>query len=310
MGDVLLSPLAQYLPSAGANIIISPDGVLSNIPFETLSYKKGILIDSVDVSYVPSLSVLHLMHNRSNSEVVEKDLFAVGAVDYGRYMADSTVKDRGFPLKRGNERAAVIAEMGNIKWNFLSGTDEEVQNVATLFPGRSNVLKGTQASERTLKEMDKRGELKNYRYLLFSTHGLYVPPQPELSSILLRPDDTPSNGRYEYNGYITVGEWMGYHLNSDLVYLSACESGLGKFQAGEGIVGIPYGLTIAGNKSTVMSLWNIGDRFAADFTTEFFARLSQGKTPKTALNETKREYMSDRRYGNPSIWSAFLLYGE
>ena len=311
LGDVLLAPLAQYLPSAGANIIISPDGVLSNIPFETLAYKNGILIDGVDVSYVPSLSVLQLMHNHGNAEVVKrKDLFAVGAVDYGRYMADSTAKDKGLHLRRGNERAAVIAEMGNFKWDFLPGTDKEVHNVAALFPGRSNVLKGRQASERNLKELDKRGELKNYRYLLFSTHGLYVPPQPELSAILLKPDDTQSNGRYEYNGYITVGEWMGYHLNSDLVYLSACESGLGKFQAGEGVVGIPYGLTVAGNKSTVMSLWNIGDKFAADFTTAFFSKLAQGKTPKAALNETKREFMTDRRYGDPSIWSAFLLYGE
>lgn len=309
LGNKLLSPLSEYLPADANNFIISPDGVLANIPFETLAYKKGIFIDEVDVSYVPSLSTLQLMINRKTAVANgKKEIFAVGAVDYGRYAAKS--EERGFPFERGGDRAAILAKMGDMKWNYLPWTGEEVKSVAALFPRSSVVLKGKDASERRLREMDRSGELANYRYLLFSSHGLYVPPKPELSAILLRPDDNQKDGAYEYNGYVTVGEWMGYNLNTDLVYLSACESGLGKFESGEGVVGIPYALTVAGNKSAVMSLWNVGDKFAADFSTEFFTKVSKGDTPKTALSKTKREFMKDRRYGNPSVWSAFLLYGE
>lgn len=315
LGNVLLRPLAEYIPVNANNLIICPDGVLSNIPFETLSYGSGILLDKADVSYVPSLSVLKLMNERGekNKAILSRsDLFAVGGVDYGRYNVKKTKSADFFPLTRGNteEFTSVITKMENLKWNLLPNTEEEVNNAAMLFPDSSEILTGIYASERNLKELDKKGELKKYRYLLFSTHGIYVPPKPELSSILLRPDDKQIEGRYEYNGYITVGEWMSYHLNSDLVYLSACESGLGKFQAGEGIVGIPYGLTVAGNKNTIMSLWNIGDQFAAHFTSKFFAKLSQGKSIKSALNETKRECRVNRKYNHPSFWSAFLLYGE
>lgn len=312
IGSVLLSPIDEYIPKEGVDLIISPDGPLSNIPFETLTSRDGLLIERADVSYVPSLSVLKMMRQRGKSKGAGgRTLFAVGAVDYGRYSASKGGRGVRLSPERGGEPLAwAISKMEGLRWDFLPNTGDEVKNVAALFPRRCDILSGIHASERSLKEMDRRGELKKYRYLLFSTHGMYVPPRPELSSIILRPDDTPRGGHYEYNGYVTVGEWMGYHLESDLVYLSACESGLGRFLDGEGIVGVPYGLTVAGNKSTVMSLWNIGDRFASDFTTGFFTRLSQGKSPKAALSETKRRFIADRKYSSPSLWSAFLLYGE
>ena len=72
---------------------------------------------------------------------------------------------------------------------------------------------------------------------------------PTLSSSIVLSQEFNDD---ETDGYINVGEWMGYDLRSHLVYLSACESGLGGYQAGEGIVGISYVLTVAGNKDTVM----------------------------------------------------------
>ena len=105
---------------------------------------------------------------------------------------------------------------------------------------------------------------------------------------------------------------MGCDLKNDLVYLSACESGRGSYQAGEGIVGIPYALTIAGNKDTIMTLWKVQDSNAtAEFTAAVFEKLRSGKTEAAALNETKREFLSrsDGTYRDPSVWAAFLLYG-
>jgi len=104
---------------------------------------------------------------------------------------------------------------------------------------------------------------------------------------------------------------MGYNLRSDLVYLSACESGLGKDEAGEGIIGLPYALCIAGNQDTVMSLWKINDEASAEFSTEFFQKLNAGMGPSKALNETKRAFMKSARkeFSDPSVWSTFLLYG-
>ena len=86
---------------------------------------------------------------------------------------------------------------------------------------------------------------------------------------------------------------------------------MGKYQAGEGIVGIPYALTIAGNKNTVMSLWKVYDEATVEFVSTFFKKIRAGKSSFIALNETKRELLkSDNQiYSNPAVWASFLLYG-
>ena len=314
LGKILLSPLEKNLPPDATDWIICPDGVLATLPFETLQYKNKNLLDSAEISYVPSLSVLKLMSERGEQNKnlnSRQSLFAVGGVDYGRYSAtEDGNKNFQFRGSLRGDYESVLNKMNDLKWKFLSASASEVDNVAKFFPNDSTKLEGRDATERKLKQLDSSGELKNYKYLLFATHGMYVPPKPELSSILFRPDDNPVGNRYEFDGYVTVGEWMNYHLNSDLVFLSACESGLGKFQAGEGVVGIPYGLCVAGNKSTIMTLWNIGDKSTEKFTSTFFAKISQGKSAKTALTETKREFASSQQFANPSIWSAFVLYGN
>ena len=115
----------------------------------------------------------------------------------------------------------------------------------------------------------------------------------------------------EEDGYVAVSEWMGMNLNSDVVFLSACETGLGKCQAGEGLVGIPYALTIAGNKDTVMSLWKVYDAYTPEFVSTFFKKLKEFKTAFIAINATKREFLrkSDAMYSEPAVWLAFVLYG-
>ena len=76
-------------------------------------------------------------------------------------------------------------------------------------------------------------------------------------------------------------------------------------------MGIPYALTLAGNKDTVMSLWKVDDEATAEFTSAFFEKLKNGQTEVDALNETKREFLkkNNSKYSSPSVWSAFLLYG-
>ena len=143
--------------------------------------------------------------------------------------------------------------------------------------------------------------------VLVNTEEDFDDARPELNSIVL------SQGlrNKDFDGYITVGEWFGYNLNSDLVYLSACETGLGEYQSGEGIIGIPYALTVAGNKDTVMSLWKVDDTVTSKFVPTFFQKLREGKSEVQALNETKREFMKipNPKFNNPSAWAPFLLYG-
>ena len=334
-------PSLKTFASNSSHWIISPDAELNLLPFETFIYHDKMLIESVDVSYVPSLAVLNLMKKRAIKNAYlgqSKELFAMGDAVYGNGKSatshDSKLpeffiklldKIKGFfsisdnnndlSISRGSQleffdklrsKSDETPDMTSLRWNDLPGTARELDNVSTLFENKDIYRKG-QVTESNLQNLNHNYELSKYKYLLFATHGFFVPDMPEISSIVLSQNFDDDNT----DGYITVREWMEYDLRSDLVYLSACESGLGGYQAGEGIVGIPYALTVAGNKDTVMSLWKVDDEATAEFTSAVFKKLSRGQSEVTALNETKREFIkkSNTKYNNPSIWAAFLLYG-
>ena len=296
IGETLLEPLAGSI--AAKTWIISPDAELNTIPFETLTFNGEMIIKSKNLSYVPSLAVLQLMRDagEKNSRLAErKELFAMGNAVY---------EVQGDGNLRGTSE---ISRMHEPLIN-LPGTAKEIEKVSSHFQKNLQaVMTGRNASERNLKQLDTSGALGQYKRILFAAHGLFIPEKPELSSIVLSQglDDA------DFDGYVTVGEWLGYNLNSDLIYLSACESGRGDYQAGEGIIGIPYALTVAGNKDTVMSLWPVRDESTAEFSAAVFEKLSRGQSEIQALNETKREFLSsdDADLNDPAVWAAFVLYG-
>jgi CHAT domain-containing protein len=111
------------------------------------------------------------------------------------------------------------------------------------------------------------------------------------------------------DGYVTAGEWPGYDLRSDLVVLSACDTGLGKVVQGEGVMGLSYALYVAGNRNTLLSLWPVVDESTAEFMTAFFTKLKTGMAQSEALNRTKREFIAGSRFARPVFWAPFVLYG-
>lgn len=304
-----LMPVLEKFAQTSSHWIISPDAELNFLPFETLNYHDKFLIESKDLSYVPSLAVLNLMRDRErkNSNLgSRKDFFAMGNAVYGN--SDLVTVRRNnqnfFTRLRGGYGGKI--DLTSLRWIDLKGTAHELDKVSPLFESKT-IFRREQANEKILRELNASGELSKYKYLLFATHGMFIPERPEFNSIVL--SQQLNDGQND--GYITVGEWMGYNLQSNLVYLSACESGLGHYQAGEGIVGIPYALTVAGNKNTVMSLWKVYDAATAEFTSAVFEKLSRGQSEVSALNETKREFLRQDNpiYRSPSVWAAFILYG-
>lgn len=313
LGAFLLEPLQSKLTTY-RQWLISPNEDLLYLPFETLTYQGKPALESADISYIQSLSILELLSQRHdvNSKAERKALLAMGDAIYGKNKSRPENDEDGLQKlvdtvspKRGT--TANEASLHRINWPNLPGTGKEVDAVADLFPaGTRQVLKKEQASEKVLRNLNQDGSLAAYRILLFATHGIYVPKVPELSAIVL----TQVGNQAPENGYITVSKWMAYNLRSDLVYLSACQTGLGKEMPGDGLVGIPYALCIAGNQDTVMTLWETEDEQARAFSVAFFKKLQQGMGPVQALSNTKREFLhGPSSYRDPSCWSAFLLYG-
>jgi len=321
LGKQLLEPLKDIIKDK-PHWIISPSGALALIPFETLRLEgeNQPVIAQHQISYVQSLSVLKRLQERDkvyNSLENRGTLLAMGAPLY-RKNAD-VAKKRSNPstvdvniarhlLMRGGDYARALRQLGRgDNWRPLPGALKELSELEKLFiETKPRIYKQADATEAKLQELNQQSVLAQYRYLVFSAHGYLSRKVPALSSIVLGQVNNPPG----IDGYVTAGEWPGYDLKSDLMVLSACETGLGEVVGGEGVMGLPYAFYVAGNKNTILTLWKISDEITTEFTTSFFAKLKAGVGQIEALTATKREFLKKGGiYSNPKFWAAFVLYG-
>jgi CHAT domain-containing protein len=321
----ILEPLAQRL-SGWQKLIISADGALATIPFETLPLAGRLMIADHDVSYVQSLSMLALLKSRDEDyrkRGERKDLFAMGNAIYEEVAGD-TKGPRSVRMTQGAPRAGLdlskilnrnagdpqsiqrLFTLLHARWPNLPGTEKEIAKVAEIFGSEhATVYTRQDATEAKLLQLNSQRLLTDFRYLLFSAHGFLSLEEPALSALVLgQVHKAPGT-----DGYVTAAEWPGYELSSDLVVLSACETGLGKIVHGEGVMGLPYALYVAGNKNTLLSLWAVADDSTAEFMGAFFSKLKGGMDQSAALNQTKREFIAGPLFKDPVFWAPFVLYG-
>jgi len=315
LGNVLLAPLANQLRPY-RNWIIVPDGPLAQLPFEALWVAGKPVVDRVNVHYVQSMSILAAMRSRSQRTSPTVSLLSVGAPDFPQLVSNAAEEPRVRVDVAAYQRGAAgdpavtrrAFEYLGLKWSPLPGAAAEIEKVRAVFAGRGMTLTltGRQASEAALQQLNARGELLRYRYLHIATHGYLNTSAPALSALVLSPTGVTAAA----DGYLTAAELPAYRFDSELIVLSACETGRGAELAGEGIMGLPYALFVAGNRSAVLTLWKVVDASSARFVSTFFERVAQGVPAVSALAQTKRDFLRDARTADPLHWAAFVLYGR
>jgi CHAT domain-containing protein len=165
------------------------------------------------------------------------------------------------------------------------------------------VFDGAAATKANFAAANRRGLLERTRYLHVAAHGYLSAVAPQWSSLVL-------GGEGGAPAYVTAAELATYDIGARLVVLSACETALGRDVAGEGIFGLPYALTVAGARGTLLTLWPVADRSTSVFMTRFYRKLARGVPPATALARTKREFLRDPEWSAPLYWAPFVLYGR
>ena len=102
-------------------------------------------------------------------------------------------------------------------------------------------------------------------------------------------------------------------LDADLVTLSACESGLGQDQGGDGLLGLTRAFQYAGARSVVASLWGVGDDGTAELMRRFYGYLKAGESKDEALRHAQTDLLSGaagEAWRLPFHWAAFELFGD
>lgn len=283
-------------------IYFSPDGLLHQIPFAALVNPEG--------NYLGERYNLVQLSSSSNlidglHKPVKKEALLLGGIDYNL--------------------AGKHLNSNNNTWSHLPGTQVEIQKLEEIFKkngGKSESWSGQLASEERLKS------LKNSPPVLhLATHGFFYQKQeadsdaqfslinskdPLLRSGLLLAGANyawvhGSNPEATEDGILTALEISQLDLhNTDMVVLSACETGLGDIEGNEGVYGLQRAFKMAGVKVLVMSLWEVPDRETAQFMQLFYEQWLVGNTVRDAFVHAQRSMMSLYR-DEPLKWAAFVL---
>lgn len=147
----------------------------------------------------------------------------------------------------------------------------------------------------------------DYQVMHFATHG--VADVANGTNSYLNFAGPPDSNRFY------ARELYNYSLNTNLVFLSACETGSGQLRRGEGIISIARAFFYAGTRSLVTALWSISDERAKDMTADFYSELMRGRRIDRSVANAQQDYLksiptSERYLAHPAYWSALLPIGS
>ncbi len=278
-------------------IIFIPDDILNFLPFEALITKpdsRKWLVWDYHIAYSPSVSSLQEIINRKKSSGYKrhKDLLAVGDPYF------KPLKDKS----NGEQSLNQFMPVSQFDLQRLEYSGTEIDKISRLFRNsQKTVFKRNQATEDVLK----KANLEDYKIIHLATHSLIDNQRPFRSSIVLALDDNPQE-----DGFLQMREIYNIKLNSDLVVLSACKTGLGQFIKGEGIEGINRSFFYAGSSAVLMSLWPVNDQATFQMMERFYTHLRSSKSIINSLRKTKLELIGSDSLSHPYYWAGFIVSGK
>ncbi|WP_421874204.1 CHAT domain-containing protein [Marinoscillum sp.] len=233
---------------------------------------------------------------------------------------------RGGTIPRGLRGNLLRYMRSNQMLALLPGTKKEVNLIDSLY-NTKQLPATTYLSNEALEDSIKR--LNNPRTLHIATHGFFLESDhddqtqdeyvqnPLLRSglILAGANSFISEGqiseevRHDEDGILTAYEAMNLKLDgTELVVLSACETGLGEVKNGEGVYGLQRAFQVAGADAIIMSMWTVDDDATQELMTNFYEEWLSGSDKQTAFI-TAQKRLKDK-WKSPYYWGAFVMIGN
>jgi len=306
----IMAPVRQFVGTAN-HLLIAPDGQLNLVAFAGLvDEKKQYLIETYQITYLTSGRDLLRMQTappKANPPLI---------VANPTFDKPGTTAIQIASADRSNPRSIDLA---TLKFGSLPATAIEGETIAKLLPN-SRLFTQTQATETVVKSSN------NPRILHLATHGFFLQSAPTTQAQdgsrnlpsenpLLRSGLAFSGFNMRQgggdDGVLTALEITGMDLRgTQLVVLSACETGLGDVQSGEGVYGLRRAFTLAGAQSQVMSLWRVDDNATKDLMVNYYQRLAKGEGRGEALRQAQLAMIRSQNYAHPKYWSGMIPAGD
>jgi CHAT domain-containing protein len=291
---LLIEPVERWLPRVpGSLLAIEPHGPLTTLPFAALTDARGrYLIERFTLHFVPAISLLRFTANKKRARAVSPSYLLI---------ADPT----GMPHGEGDRPLPALA-----------GARREVSTVARLLTGSQvSVLEGNRATERRVEELAGHSSV-----IHFATHGIIRDERPFDSFLALGG----SGWDLAHDGHFTAQKISRMDLHADLVFLSACRSGLGQV-SGDGVAGLTRAFLYAGTPSVIATLWDVADEPTYRLVGTFYKSWVRGNDKARALRLAQLGLLQQLRRGqvkvhttagdltlreDPVFWASFVLQGE
>jgi CHAT domain-containing protein len=288
----LIAPAEPFLN--GNRLTISPDNILSYIPFESLItsdynsndllYRNApFLLKKKKLSYIFSVT---LASETKDLSLHLHNSVAAFAPTYGnRELSDSI--HAYFHNPRGRIPDIPFAK------------DEALTAVALC---GGHAFTGNAATEGVYKR-----EAPEYDIIHMAMHTLINDENPLYSKMIFAESPGAAD-----DGLLNTYEVYNIPLKARMVVLSSCNTGSGKLTSGEGIQSLARGFISSGGKSVIMSMWGVEDYSGAEVIKLFYKNILRGNTKSQALRKARMEFLrnADQRRSHPYYWSTLVVYGD
>jgi CHAT domain-containing protein/tetratricopeptide (TPR) repeat protein len=314
LDEQIMQPI-RPLVADSRQILLSPDSGLNLIPFCALVDEQShYLIENYSITYLTSgrdlLPSTSTVNRPKRSLVIANPLFDESAAN--RQSSPTATATRSIDFTK-------------FKYDPLPNTALEAKEIARILTD-ARVLTEGEATEGALKQSSAP------RILHIATHGFFLEDQiaiasgerslvrefleqssenPLLRSGLILAGVTQRNSGAGEDGVLSALEAATLDLKgTQLVVLSACETGIGDVKIGDGVFGLRRSLVLAGAESQVTSLWQVDDKATRDLMVDFYTRLQSGEGRGEALRNAELATMRTTGRGHPYFWAAFIEVGD
>jgi len=183
----------------------------------------------------------------------------------------------------------------------IPGVEDEVNNIIDICSGEMYL--NDLATETVFKQLSEQ-----YHILHLAMHTIIDDMNPLYSFLVFAKDDKDTLN----DGYLNTYELFNMNFSGELAVLSACNTGTGKLEQGEGIMSLARGFIYSGIPSIVMTLWTVEDQPSANLITSFYKNIADGIPKAVAMNKAKRDFLKQAGplEAHPYFWAGYVNIGD
>jgi len=283
LAEELLPPIDGYMNIE--NAVIIPDGVLNFIPFEVLLSALHTH-PTLRYNYSSNLFLTDQSKNKQNRYVGFAPHYT-GTEAIKQTRGDSILLEGMYEHNR--------SELGPLLFNIAEVTES------------AQILNGKSFTGKNLSQNVFRENTKNAGIIHLALHALADDKNPDYSQFLFKSavDENTNDPLYAF-------ELNGYQLNTNLAILSACNTGAGKYQQGNGVLSLARAFRKAGCQNIIMSLWPVNDASTKEIVVGFIKNLKAGQGKADALAKSKQDFLQTAapEFKHPYYWAGLVLIGD